>query len=208
MKRLAVVLCLSFAIAGCSSITPGETAGPIDVAASPVAVTTASATESPAIEPTIEPAPSPNPEPTSAPSRNPNPAPTTAPKPSVAPLAAVHTLAQLIGQKVVVSMSGTTPSADLLGRIRRGEVGGVILFGSNITTRTALVALTAKLRGAAAAGGQPPLLIATDQEGGTVKRIPWAPPTLTVPQMGRIGLASTAYDQGARTGVALRSLGI
>jgi beta-N-acetylhexosaminidase len=126
----------------------------------------------------------------------------------VAPLAAVHTLAQLIGQKVVVSMSGTTPSADLLGRIRRGEVGGVILFGSNITTRTALVALTAKLRGAAAAGGQPPLLIATDQEGGTVKRIPWAPPTLTVPQMGRIGLASTAYDQGARTGVALRSLGI
>src|ERR1700675_3189893 len=50
----------------------------------------------------------------------------------------VPTLAQMIGQKLVVRMEGTTPSADLLGRIRRGEVGGVLLFGANITTRTAL----------------------------------------------------------------------
>jgi beta-N-acetylhexosaminidase len=113
-----------------------------------------------------------------------------------------------VGQKLVVSMSGTTPSADLLGRIRRGEVGGVILFGSNITTRAALLALTAKLRQAAASGGQPPLLIATDQEGGSVKRIPWAPPTLSPPQMGVIGLASTARTQGALTGSALLGLGI
>ncbi len=27
------------------------------------------------------------------------------------------------------AMEGTTPSADLLGRIRRGEIGGVVLFG-------------------------------------------------------------------------------
>ncbi len=207
MKRLAVVLCVSLAIAGCSGIAPGEATGPIEVAASPVAVATASPSESPA-EPTIEPTASPNRDPRVAPTPKSTAPPTTTPRPSVTPAAAVHTLAQLVGQKLVVSMSGTTPSADLLDRIRRGEVGGVILFGSNITTRTALVALTAKLRGAAVAGGQPPLLIATDQEGGTVKRIPWAPPTLTVPQMGRIGLASTAYDQGAKTGAALRSLGI
>jgi hypothetical protein len=43
-------------------------------------------------------------------------------------------LAQLIGQKLMVAMSGTTASKRLLGRIRRGEVGGVILFGANITT--------------------------------------------------------------------------
>src|SRR5215203_3911865 len=63
------------------------------------------------------------------------------------------TLAQLVGQKLVVRMSGTTPTADLLGRIQRGEIGGVILFGSNVTTHTALIALTGKLRAAAAAGG-------------------------------------------------------
>ena len=53
-------------------------------------------------------------------------------------------------------MSGTTPDADILGRVERGEVGGVILFGSNITTAAGLTALTSGLRDAAAAGGQPP----------------------------------------------------
>jgi beta-N-acetylhexosaminidase len=108
----------------------------------------------------------------------------------------------------VVRMDGTTPSADLLGRIRRGEVGGIILFGRNITTAYALRTLTAKLRAAATAGGRPKLLIAVDQEGGPVKRIPWAPPTLTPWQMGTLGIASVAHTQGQKTGGALRGLGI
>jgi beta-N-acetylhexosaminidase len=117
-------------------------------------------------------------------------------------------LARLIGQKLVVKMQGTTPSADLLDRIRRGQIGGVILFGSNLTTPAALAALTAELQNEAAAAGRPPLLIATDQEGGTIKRIPWAPPTLSPPQMGALGLTSTAHDQGVATGRALLGLGI
>ena len=122
--------------------------------------------------------------------------------------AVTPTIAQLIGQKLVVRMEGTTPSAALLGRIQRGEVGGVILFCSNITTADALVTLTAQLHAAAAAGGQPPLLIAVDQEGGAVKRIPWAPPTLSPPQMGALASTSIARVQGAETGAALRGLGI
>jgi beta-N-acetylhexosaminidase len=116
---------------------------------------------------------------------------------------------QLVGQRLVVAMDDTTvPSAGLLGRIRRGEIGGVILFGRNVTTPTALRALTKQLQGAATAGGQLPLLIAVDQEGGSIKRIPWAPPTLSPPQMGADGRTSTAESQGAATGSALRDLGI
>jgi beta-N-acetylhexosaminidase len=122
--------------------------------------------------------------------------------------AATPTIAQLIGQKLVVRMEGTTPSADLLGRIERGEVGGVILFGPNLTTAPALRALTARLQAAAAAGGRPRLLIAVDQEGGSVKRIPWAPPTLSPPQMGALASTSIARSQGAATGAALLDLGI
>jgi beta-N-acetylhexosaminidase len=133
-------------------------------------------------------------------------------RPSIAPLTsdsiASPTVAQLIGQKLVVRMEGVTPTADLLGRIRRGEIGGVVLFGSNVTTAAALVTLTRTLRAAAIAGGQPKFLIAVDQEGGPVKRIPWAPPTLSAPQMGRIGSTSVAREQGAAAGAALRSLGI
>jgi beta-N-acetylhexosaminidase len=122
--------------------------------------------------------------------------------------AATPTYAQLIGQKLMVAMSGTTPGADLLARVTAGQVGGVILFGSNVTSASQLTALTTKLRQAAAAGGQPPLLIATDQEGGSVKRVSWAPPTLSPPQMGALSGASTAYSQGKATGVVLGCAGI
>jgi beta-N-acetylhexosaminidase len=84
----------------------------------------------------------------------------------------------------------------------------VILFGSNISTATQVRALTSKLQAAATAGGQPRLLISTDQEGGSVKRIPWAPPTMSPPQMGASGSAATAKSQGQQTGSALKALGI
>jgi beta-N-acetylhexosaminidase len=122
--------------------------------------------------------------------------------------AATPTTAQLVGQKLMVAMSGTMPSAALLARVERGEVGGVILFGANITSAGQLASLTAKLRAAATAGGQPPLLIATDQEGGAVKRVSWAPPTLAPPEMGALGSSSTAYNQGKSTGIVLGCAGI
>jgi beta-N-acetylhexosaminidase len=180
MKKVAGVLLVLSLLVGCSSQTAASSAGS---AVKPIALAPAVAL------------------PISAITTN---APATA---SVATVAA-PTYAQLIGQKLVVRMDGVTPSADLLGRIRRGEVGGVVLFGANITTRTALIVLTGQLRAAAAAGGQPRFLIAVDQEGGQIKRISWAPPTLSPPQMGQIALISVARRQGAATGAALHALGI
>ena len=118
------------------------------------------------------------------------------------------TIAQMIGQKLVVAMDGTTPSASLLDRIRTGQVGGVILFHRNFVDATHLRAITGKLKAAAAAGNRPHLLIAIDQEGGEVKQVPWAPPSLTPGQMGRSGQASIALQQGQSTGTALHNLGI
>jgi beta-N-acetylhexosaminidase len=115
------------------------------------------------------------------------------------------TLAQLVGQKLVVTMNGTSPSASLLARARRGEIGGVIVHGFNFSTAAQLRAIALKLHAAAAAGGQPRLLVAVDQEGGSVKTVPWIPPTITPPRMGSVGVA---LDQGRRTGSALRTLGI
>ena len=84
----------------------------------------------------------------------------------------------------------------------------MILFGENVSSAAQLAALTSALQAAAADGGRPPLLIATDQEGGAIQRIPWAPPTLSPPQMGALGSTSTAHDQGSLTGAALLGLGI
>ncbi len=105
------------------------------------------------------------------------------------------TLSQLVGQHLLVRMQDSTPSASFLARVRRGEIGGVVIFRNNIPA-SGLAGLIAKLQSAAGAGGQLPLLIAIDQEGGAVRRLP-GPPTLAPSAMtsAPIGLA-----QGIATG--------
>ena len=121
--------------------------------------------------------------------------------------AATPTLSQLVGQRLVVAFKGTTASRSLRARIRAGQIGGVILFGSNIASPSQLQALTAKLQLAAHNGGQPPLLITTDQEGGLVKRIPWAPPNHSAQQLGQLPTAQS-HTAGSLTGAALRADGV
>ena len=147
---------------------------------------------------------------TPAPTLSPTLGPAIAPPPSGEPPIgdSSPSLARLVGQKIVVPVFGPKPGAGLLDRIRRGRIGGVILFESDVSTPAELRGLSATLQAAAAEGGQPPLFIATDQEGGSVERIPWAPPTLSALQMGTAGTARTAHDQGAATGSALLDLGV
>jgi beta-N-acetylhexosaminidase len=111
----------------------------------------------------------------------------------------------LVGQRFMVAMQGTRPSPALLGRIRRGEVGGIILFGANITSPAQLRTLTATLQGAARAGGRPPLLISTDQEGGSVRRLPWVGPDANAAELGatsaaNIRRAALLVGRGLRAG--------
>ncbi len=108
----------------------------------------------------------------------------------------------------MVGLPGTSASNSLLRRIRAGQVGSVILFAQNITSRTQLEALTGSLQRAARRGGNPPLLIATDQEGGQVKRLPNGPPDLSPPQIAARGSTTVARHEGRATGRYLKGLGI
>ncbi|MDM7861530.1 glycoside hydrolase family 3 protein [Alteromonas sp. ASW11-36] len=56
--------------------------------------------------------------------------------------------------------------------IQRHNIGGVILFAENIQSVEQVRSLIEQLQTAAAAAGLPPLLIAVDQEGGRVARLP------------------------------------
>jgi beta-N-acetylhexosaminidase len=105
-------------------------------------------------------------------------------------------------------MAGRKPDAALLDLVRNGQIGGVVLLSSNIRSKTQLLALTRKLQHTASDAGQPRLVISVDQEGGSVKRVPWAPPTITVPEMGSMGSSDVAESQGRKTGKALKAVGI
>jgi beta-N-acetylhexosaminidase len=114
-------------------------------------------------------------------------------------------LAKLVGARLVVGIDGTTASPSLLARIRRGQVGGVILMGSNVRNAPQARALTASLRAAATAGGNP-LLVMTDQEGGTVRRFRWAPPAASAEELGT-RTEGAVRRTGRATAKALEGLG-
>jgi beta-N-acetylhexosaminidase len=102
-------------------------------------------------------------------------------QPAAAGPAALPSLtpAQKAGQRVIYSYTGLEPPATLLSAIRRGEVGGVIFFGGNISSRAQIAGVIKQLDQANASASNPlhavPLLLMTDQEGGLVRRLPGRP---------------------------------
>jgi beta-N-acetylhexosaminidase len=116
-------------------------------------------------------------------------------------------LSRLVGAKVIVRMQGTYPSSSLLSEVRRGTVGGVILFPENVASRSQLRSLTGALQRASAQGGGPGVVVAVDQEGGPVKRLS-GPPSKSPNQLAALGSAPAARSQGVATGTYLSSLGI
>lgn len=125
---------------------------------------------------------------------------------AAAPEATSPPLAQLIGSRLVVGIDGTTATPALLERIRRGQVGGVILMGRNVRNAPQARELTAALRDAARVGGHP-FLVMTDQEGGAVRRFRWAPPAVSADEMGLLGEAAIRR-RGHDTATALERLGV
>jgi beta-N-acetylhexosaminidase len=120
--------------------------------------------------------------------------------------------AQLAGQRVIYSYSGLTPPAGLLRLIRQGEVGGVIFFGQNISSKAQLAGAVRVLDRANASPQNPvrayPLLLMTDQEGGVVRRLPGAP-VLSEKQIGASAHpANAATSAGTGAGKNLAGAGL
>jgi beta-N-acetylhexosaminidase len=120
---------------------------------------------------------------------------------------------QLAGQRVIYSYNGLSPPADLLTAISQGEVGGVIFFGANISSPAQLQSVIAQLNAANASPANPardyPLLLMTDQEGGLVRRLPWAGPGQSEAQIGASATpAAAASAAGSQAASGLSSVGI
>jgi beta-N-acetylhexosaminidase len=111
-----------------------------------------------------------------------------------------------LGQRIVTGMTGRRPSRALLRRVRRGEVGGVILFGWNVASPSQARRTIAALQRAARRGSRSQLLVMTDQEGGAVRRFGSLPPAPSAARMGAD--PARARREGERTGRALRRLGV
>lgn len=114
---------------------------------------------------------------------------------------------RLVGQRVMVRMENeTTP--ELLAAAREGAIGGVIMFPAPSAEPATVRREVEQLQRAAAKGGNPPLLVAIDQEGGDVKRLPAGPPHRSPPELGSAGDPGAAIAQGEQTAAYLRQFGV
>jgi beta-N-acetylhexosaminidase len=113
----------------------------------------------------------------------------------------------LMGQRLMVRMDGTA-TGQLRRQARDGEIGGVIVFPPPGQPVNQLRTEIARLQRAARDGGRPALLVATDQEGGEVKRLPEGPPDSPPGELGADGDEAEARAAGRQTGRYLSRLGI
>ncbi|HLO78516.1 MAG TPA: glycoside hydrolase family 3 N-terminal domain-containing protein [Magnetospirillum sp.] len=120
-------------------------------------------------------------------------------------------VARLVGRHFMIGYDSFDDAAPL---VRRGLVGGLYVTRRNLEGRSAaeLGAEIARLQDIRKAEGLPPLLVATDQEGGTVSHLSPAltalPPLASVADMPAPLRHAAARDYGAQHGRELAALGI
>ena len=117
-------------------------------------------------------------------------------------------LPSLVGQSLMFRFLGpefTVADRKAFNAIRPA---GVLFFGDNLISREQIQGLTRQLQAAARDEGMPPLLIAADQEGGIVTRLP--ADMITVPSAMGLGfLATESIRESARINARqLREVGI
>jgi beta-N-acetylhexosaminidase len=83
----------------------------------------------------------------------------------------VLSLAQKAGQRLMAGFDGKALNADLKFLIHTLKVGGLILFSRNLGSPDEIRQLCGDVQDYARSAGQPPLIIAIDQEGGQVARL-------------------------------------
>jgi beta-N-acetylhexosaminidase len=110
-------------------------------------------------------------------------------------------VARMVGQCIMVGLHGVEPTPALLADAHEGEIGGVVLFPEGASPTAAGAAVDA-LQRAALAGGNKPLLVATDQEG-QIKRFAAGPPK----PLSELS-PDAALAEGQATGSYLREYGV
>ncbi|MBA2486172.1 MAG: glycoside hydrolase family 3 protein, partial [Nitrospira sp.] len=116
------------------------------------------------------------------------------------------TLRERIGQLFMMGFTGTTVSNDLASFLKAYPPGGVIFFKRNLESVQQIVQLT---NGLQKLSSPSPLLIAIDQEGGRVSRLP-SEFTIFPPceQLGQCNSYELAYSAAATIAKELRAVGI
>ena len=116
------------------------------------------------------------------------------------------TLSEKIGQMLMIGVHGTELDDDSRFMLSEYAVGGVILFDRNLETAEGVRRFTKEMQ--EARHGEPPLLIAIDEEGGPVARMTHIlPPPSSQQEIGASGDSALARRSAKDVAQELHSYG-
>lgn len=111
-----------------------------------------------------------------------------------------------VGQLMLVAFDGQAVGNDLREMLGQWHVGGVVLYRRNLTTRAQARRLTHAIRALSSGRSRP--LIATDAEGGWVRRLSFMADFPGNMALGAAGSERLAFESGASVGFELLDAGI
>ena len=119
------------------------------------------------------------------------------------------TLEEKVGQLFHVGFPDSNPTAELESLIQDYHVGGIIYFSRNLRTPEQTRSLSQSLQQTALESGAGiPLLLSVDQEGGTVRRLPYYTEVPGAMAVGATGDPTAAARVARVTAAHLQSVGI
>jgi beta-N-acetylhexosaminidase len=110
-----------------------------------------------------------------------------------------------VAQLFLFGFRGTDSTADIFGRLRRLDLGGIVLSSSNYVEQGQLNALAGEAAVVADQSRHLPPWVLASQEGGELNSFPDLPPSLPPADLGSAGEAATQARDSARN---LRALGV
>jgi beta-N-acetylhexosaminidase len=110
-------------------------------------------------------------------------------------------LERQIGEVLMIAFQGQQAPGYIQRALRQGRASGVILFRANAPSPDVTRALTRRLQRSARGGA----LIATDQEGGSIRILPWAAPERS---QGATPIPAEAGRQATAAATDLRAAGV
>lgn len=117
------------------------------------------------------------------------------------------TLAEKIGQMVMIGVHGTAVNDDSRFMLTQYHMGGIIFFDRNLETRAQAKSFAADLNKVTA--GKVPLFVAIDEEGGRVSRMKHEiTPPPSQEEIGSSGDSSLAYRYANSVAQDLKSIGV
>ncbi len=117
------------------------------------------------------------------------------------------TLRQKIGQLLMIGFNGVSLDESLKDTLPAVQPGGLIVFGRNITSAQQISDLLFRAQQISEKNVHVPLLVSTDQEGGSVIRLKTANPLPSALAIGRSGDPSLAEKAGFATARLMKALG-